>query len=135
MTAHKLWATLAAIVAIGAATLAIGAAPAMASTTDSCIELGPGPIGAQSCFATTSETHVDYGIVRMGRYSAGSYTLTCSQHGETFTKQGNIPRGGTRSFFAPQGLFGFNDPTCTLSARAHNVVVNRRASASVTLIS
>jgi hypothetical protein len=41
----KLWSAFAAIAAV--AVVALTAGSAMASTTDSCIELGPGPIGAQ----------------------------------------------------------------------------------------
>jgi hypothetical protein len=134
MTAQKLWTSLAAVVAIAAASLGILVTPAMASTTDSCVELGPGPIGAQSCFATTSDSRVDFAQVRVGRYSVGSYTLTCSQSRQTFTKQGNVPLGGSRSFFT-QGLFGLRDPDCTISVRATNRIANRRASATVTLVS
>ena len=109
------------------------AGPAMASTTDSCLELGPGPIGAQSCFAQTSENDVSFAQVHMGANSAGSYTLVCTSYREVFVKQGNIGKGGTRSFFT-EGLFGLRDPDCTLAARAHNVVVNKAARATVTLI-
>ena len=119
--------------AIAAAMLVVGVSPAAASTTDSCIEFGPGPIGAQSCFATTSETNVDFATVKMGRYTAGSYTLVCTKYNQTFVKQGNIGTNGSRTFFT-EGLFGLHNPDCTLSARAHNTSVNRRASLTVTLI-
>jgi hypothetical protein len=109
------------------------AGPAMATTTDSCLEVGPGPVGAQSCFATTSETNVDFAQVQLGRNSAGSYALVCVKYGEVFVKQGNIGKGGTRSFFT-EGLFGLRNPDCTLTARAHNVVVNKAARATVTLV-
>ena len=109
------------------------AGPAMASTTDSCIELGPGPIGAQSCFAQTSERDVNFAQVQMGRNSAGSYVLVCRAYGEVFVKQGNIGTGGTRSFFT-EGLFGLRHPDCTLTARASNTKVNKAARATVTLI-
>ena len=130
----KLFAAATAIIATAAG---LSAAPAIASggsTTDSCVELGPGPIGAQSCFASTSARRVDFAQVRMGRYSAGSYTLTCTESKQVFTKQGNVPTGGARSFFT-QGLFGLPHPNCTISARAANRVKNRRASATVILIS
>lgn len=109
------------------------AGPAMAATTDSCIELGPGPIGAQSCFASTSENDVSFAQVQMGRNSAGSYTLVCREYGDTFVKQGNIGTGGSRSFFT-EGLFGLRSPDCTLAARAHNTKVNKAARVTVTLV-
>ena len=127
--------TIAALIAVSLLAVAglVMAGPAMASTTDSCLELGPGPIGAQSCFASTSENDVSFAQVSMGRYSAGSYTLVCTSYGDTFVKQGNIGTGGTRSFFT-EGLFGLRDADCTLAARAHNTKVNKAARATVTLI-
>lgn len=121
---------------VAGAVMLMGAAyagPAMAATTDSCIELGPGGIGAQSCFASTSASDVSFAQVQMGRNSAGSYTLVCTDHWQTFVKQGNIGTGGTRSFFT-EGLFGLRDPNCTLAARAHNTKVNKAARATVTLV-
>lgn len=110
------------------------AGPAMAATTDSCIELGPGPVGGQSCFASTSENDVSFAQVQMGRNSAGSYTLVCTDRwNNVFVKQGNIGTGGTRSFFT-EGLFGLRDPDCTLAARAHNTKVNKAARVTVTLV-
>ena len=128
---HKLTALI-AVALLAIAGLAM-AGPAMASTTDSCIELGPGPIGAQSCFAQTSENDVSFAQVQMGRNSAGSYTLVCTSYGDVFVKQGNIGTGGTRSFFT-EGLFGLRDADCTLAARAHNTKVNKAARVTVTLI-
>lgn len=110
------------------------AGPAMASTTDTCVDLGPGPVGGQSCFAQTSERDVSFAQVQMGRNSAGSYTLVCTDRWRNvFVKQGNIGTGGTRSFFT-EGLFGLRDPDCTLAARAHNTKVNKTARVTVTLI-
>jgi hypothetical protein len=123
---------LAAVAVLAIAGLAM-AAPAMASTTDSCVDFGPGPVGAQSCFAQTSESDVNFAQVHMGRYSAGSFTLVCQEYGEVFVKQGNIGTGGTRSFFT-EGLFGLRHPDCTLAARAHNAKVNKAARVTVTLV-
>jgi hypothetical protein len=124
---------LIALAGVALAMLAVGVTPAAANTTDSCIEFGPGPVGAQSCFATTSETNVDFAQVNMGRYSAGSFTLVCTKYGNVYIKQGNIGTNGNRNFFI-EGLFGLHNPDCSLSARAHNTSVNRRASLTVTLI-
>jgi hypothetical protein len=128
--------TIAALIAASLLAVAglVMAGPAMASTTDSCVELGPGPIGAQSCFANTSESDVSFAQVQMGRNSAGSYTLVCTDRWRNvFVKQGNIGTGGRRSFFT-EGLFGLRDPDCTLAARAHNTKVNKAARVTVTLI-
>ena len=111
------------------------AGSAMASTTDSCIELGPGPIGAQACVATTSDNYVDFAQVHVGRYDVGQFTLVCTDRWDNvYVKTGNIGRNGTRSFFT-EGLFGLHNLSCTLSVRAVNVVVNRRAAATAILIS
>jgi len=122
---------------VSAAVLAIAglamAAPALATTTDSCVDFGPGAVGAQSCFANTSDNHVSFAQVQMGRYSAGSFTLVCTEYGDVFVKQGNIGTGGVRSFFT-EGLFGLRDPDCTLAARAHNTKVNKAARVTVTLV-
>jgi hypothetical protein len=110
------------------------AGPASANTTDSCVDFGPGPVGAQHCFTTTSETDVTFAQVRMGLNSVGTFTLVCTDRwGNAFVKQGNVGRGGTRSFFT-EGLFGLRDPNCTLSARASNAVKNKAARATVVLI-
>jgi hypothetical protein len=128
---------LVALIAMGA-TMLMGlalAGPAMASTTDSCVELGPGPIGAQSCFAVTSERDVVFAQVHVGKYSVGTFTLVCTDRwNNRFVKQGNIGRNGTRSFF-PEALFNLRRPTCTLGVHATNFAVNRRAAGSVLLIS
>ena len=129
---RKRWAALLAVATMVLA-MAATTGTALASTTDACLEVGPGPVGAQSCFATTSEDNVDFGTVNMGRYSAGSFTLVCEEYGDVFVKQGNIGQNGTRTFFT-EGLFGLRNPDCTLSARAHNVVKNRSARVRVTLI-
>jgi hypothetical protein len=110
------------------------AGPAAANTTDSCVDFGPGPVGAQHCFTNTSENDVTFAQVRMGLNSAGTFTLVCTDRwGTAFVKQGNIGRGGTRSFFT-EGLFGLREPDCTLGARAFNVVKNKAARATVVLI-
>lgn len=130
---RRRWGALLAAGAVMLMGLAM-AGPAMASTTDSCVDLGPGPVGGQSCFATTSEHDVSFAQVQMGRNSAGSYTLVClDQWRNAFVKQGNIGTGGTRSFFT-EGLFGLRNPDCTLSARAQNTKVNKQARVTVTLI-
>ena len=105
-----------------------------ASTTDSCVDFGPGPVGAQNCFTSTTSSYVSFAQVRFGRNSAGSFTLVCRDHWNTFVKQGNVGTGGTRSFFT-EGLFGLRNPDCTLAARAHNTRANKAARATVILIS
>jgi hypothetical protein len=106
------------------------AGTAQASTTDSCIDSGP---GTNNCFASTNETDVNFAQVQMGRYSFGTYTLVCRDHwGNPFVKQGNILKGGRRSFFT-EGLFGLYRPDCVLSAHA-NSVNSRTARVTVTLV-
>jgi hypothetical protein len=122
---RKLLALVVAVVAFCAFT-----SVAQANTTDSCVDFGP---GQNNCFASTSEQDVDFGTVHVGRYSVGTFTLVCSDHWNTFVKQGRILRNGTRNFFV-EGLFGLRNPDCTLSVHATSVVSGRRASGSVTLI-
>jgi hypothetical protein len=106
------------------------AGTAQASTTDSCVDFGS---GQNNCFATTSEDNVDFAQVTMGKYSFGTYTLVCQDHwGNRYVKQGNILKGGRRSFF-PEALFGLRSPDCVLSAHA-NTVNSRTARVTVTLI-
>jgi hypothetical protein len=105
------------------------AGTAQASTTDSCLDFGP---GQNNCFASTSEDNVDFAQVQMGRFSFGSFTLVCTDHWNTFVKQGRIARHGTRNFFV-EGLFGLRNPDCTLSAHA-NALNGHRAFVRVTLI-
>lgn len=104
---------------------------AQATTTDSCVDFGS---GQNNCFAGTSENNVDFGVVNMGRYSYGTFTLVCSDHWNTFVKQGRVVRDGRRLFFT-ESLFGLRSPDCTLSAHAISAVKGRRASVSVTLVS
>ena len=120
------------IIALVAALLSFAAftSVAQANTTDSCVDFGS---GQNNCFTTTSESDVDFGTVHMGRYSAGTFTLVCTDHWNTFVKQGRILKNGTRNFFI-EGLFGLRNPDCTLSAHAISTVSGKRASASVTLI-
>lgn len=90
------------------------ASVAQASTTDSCVDSGS---GTNNCFASTSESNVDFAQVQMGRNSFGTFTLVCTDHWNTYVKQGNILKGGRRGFFT-EGLFGLRNPDCTLSAHA-----------------
>ena len=90
------------------------ASPAAATTTDACTDFGP---GGNFCFAQTVEQNVDFATVRMGRNSFGSYTLVCLKSGDLRIKQDRIPRGGQVSLF-PQGIFGFSNPDCVLTAQA-----------------
>jgi hypothetical protein len=125
---RKLVAFIALVAALGC--FAAFASVAQASTTDSCVDFGSGP---NNCFASTAETNVDFAQVQMGRNSFGTFTLVCRDRwGNPFVKQGNIGKGGRRSFFT-EGLFGLRNPDCVLSAHA-NATGGKTARVTVTLV-
>ena len=71
---------------------AIFAAPAGATTTDSCLDR----TAPRRCVAQTAETHVTSAVITMGRYSHGGYFLTCTKAGKTSLVSGLVGVGRTR---------------------------------------
>jgi hypothetical protein len=70
----------------------IVATPASATTTATCIDR----VAPRICAAQTLETHVKTAVVQMGRYSRGTYTLTCTKGSSTAVVSRGFVRLGDR---------------------------------------
>lgn len=70
------------------------AAPANATTSASCIDR----TAPRICAAVTLETHVESAVVQMGRFSSGTYTLTCTKGNDTAVVSRGFIRTGGRVF-------------------------------------
>ena len=103
---------LLALTAAAAAALVVSA-PAQADTFDRCTDFGS---RINACTARTAERQVAFGIVDLGRFTRGQFTITCTRGNTVYRNFDRLARDERRVI----SVGGLHRPTCVLSAYGFN---------------
>lgn len=99
---------VATVLVVGVAAVAASSASA---SINRCSDTGP---GFNTCFTRTVETKVQFGVVRMGKWSSGHWALICRKGDSIYRASGNLRRGQTAT-----GIIAHpRNANCLLRARA-----------------
>lgn len=104
---------LLALAAAAASTL-IAAAPAQADTFDRCTDPTR---GINRCVARTVETQVAFGVVDLGTFTRGQFSIVCTRGNTVYRNSDRLSRGERRVV----NVGGLRKPTCALSAYGFNL--------------
>ena len=124
---------VAALLALSAVAMLAVAAPAMATTTDSCFD--PATFGRvpAACQTDTVEHGVNVAVATVGAHSSGWFSLVCARGDDVVVRRGRLAVGGRRIITMDRlGLF---NPACYLSVVAIADSPNHNARGSVALFS